>query len=197
MQNRLWRRLWHLCGGLFFPVLAFFLPREALLWSLGIITAVFMVWEIARLTSSSVNRWMVSHLGFILKGREYSCLTGTTWLLLSSLAVFLFFDKYVAITALLFVAVGDLVAAVVGGRYTKRRIFNKSLAGSLACFLSCLLIGLVMTKVSPSMVLPVVTAGAVTATVIELLPAPADDNLTIPVFSAGIMALTAFHLDNL
>ena len=81
------------------------------------------------------------------------------------------------------------MATVIGEKFGRRRVFNKSLEGSLACLASCLLIGLVMTKVSPGMVLPVVIAGAVSATVIEFLPIPVNDNFTIPLFSAGIMIL--------
>jgi len=193
MQGKLWRRLWHLIGGSFFPILALFIPREMLLITLGAMTAIFVVWEIVRFTSPSVNRWMVLHLGVILKKEERSRLTGTTCLLLSSLAVFLLFEKYVSITSLLFLSIGDLMATVVGEKFGKRIVFNKSLEGSLACLAICLVIGIVMTRVSPAMVLPVAIVGAVSATIVELLPIPIDDNLTIPLFSAGIMTLAALY----
>jgi dolichol kinase len=50
-----------------------------------------------------------------------------------------------------------------------------------------------MTMVGPVMVLPVVIVGAVAPTMVELLPIPTDDNLTIPIFSAGIMTLAAHY----
>lgn len=193
MQGKLWRRLWHLTGGSFFPILALFIPREILLITLGAMTAIFVTWEIVRFTSPSLNRWMVSHLGVILKTEERFRLTGTTYLLFSSLAVFLLFEKYVAITSLLFLSIGDLMATVVGEKFGKRIVFNKSLEGSLACLVTCLVIGIVMTRVSPAMVLPVAIVGAVSATIVELLPIPIDDNLTIPLFSAGIMTLAALY----
>ena len=193
MQSKPWRQLWHLLGGSFFPILALFIPRGTLLITLGAITAIFVTWEIVRFISPSVNRWMVSHLGVILKREERFRPTGTTYLLLASLIVFLLFEKYVAIASLLFLSIGDLMATVIGEKFGKRRVFNKSLEGSLACLVSCLLIGTVMTMVGPVMVLPVAIVGAVTATMVELLPIPADDNLTIPPFSAGIMTLAAHY----
>lgn len=193
MQSKPWRQLWHLLGGSFFPILALFIPRGTLLITLGAITAIFVTWEIVRLISPSINRWMVSHLRVILKREEKFRPTGSTYLLLASLIVFLLFKKYVAIASLLFLSIGDLMATVIGERFGKRRVFNKSLEGSLACLASCLLIGIVMTMVGPVMVLPVVIVGAVAATMVELLPIPTDDNLTIPIFSAGIMTLAAHY----
>jgi len=193
IQGKLWRRLWHLIGGSFFPVLALFIPEGTLLITLEAMTGTFVAWEIARFASPEVNRWMVSHLGVILKKGKGFRPSGSTYLLLSSLAVFLLFDKYVAITSLLFLSIGDLMAAVIGEKFGKRIIFHKSLEGSLACLASCLLIGILITMVSPTMVLPVAIVGAVSATIVELLPIPIDDNLTIPLFSAGIMTLAMLY----
>lgn len=194
MQSKLWRRLWHLVGGSFFPILALFIPKGALLITLGAMTGIFVVWEIARLNIPRVNKWMVSHLGVILKKEEGFRPTGTTYLLLASLAVFLLFEKYVAITSLLFLSIGDLVATVIGEEYGRPALFSKSLEGSLACLVSCLLIGMLMVGISPTMGLPVAVIGAVTAAIVELLPIPIDDNFTIPLFSGTMMTLTAICL---
>jgi len=180
-------------GGSFFPILALFISRGTLLISLGAITAIFVTGETVRFISPRVNQWLVSHLGVMLKKEEGFRPTGTTYLLLASVIVFLLFEKYVAIASILFLSIGDLMATVIGERFGKRRALNKSLEGSLACLASCLLIGTVMTRVGPVMVLPVAMVGAVAATVIELLPIPADDNLTIPPLSAGIMTLAAHY----
>ena len=114
MQGKPWRGLWHLVGGSFFPVLAFFIPRGVLLITLGVMTAIFVAWEIVRFASPAVNRWMVSHLSVILKEEEQFRPTRTTYLLFSSLAVFLLFEKYVAITSRLFICIGARVASVIG-----------------------------------------------------------------------------------
>ena len=193
MQSKLWRRLWHLVGGSFFPILALFIPKGILLIILGTMTGIFVAWEIVRFASPSVNRWMMLHLGVILKKEEGFRLTGSTYLLVSSLAVFLLFEKYIAITSLLFLSIGDLMAAVIGEKFGKRIVFNKSLEGSLACLASCLLIGALMTRTISTITASIAIVGAIMATVAELLPIPIDDNLTIPLFSAGIMTLAAFY----
>ena len=194
MQNKLWRRLWHLTGGSFFPVLAFFVPKEALLITLGVMAGIFVSLELARLNIPSVNEWMTSHLGVILKEEERHRPTGTTWLLLSSFAVFLLFEKYIAITSLFFLSIGDLMATVIGEEYGQQVLFsNKTLEGSIACLVSCLLIGILITRISPTITVAVAMVGAVSATIAELLPIPIDDNLTIPLISAGAMMLTTFY----
>ena len=50
---------------------------------------------------------------------------------------------------------------------------------------------------SPVLKDKVAIAGAISATLVELLPIPVDDKLTIPLFSAGIMVLTTFYLGRL
>lgn len=97
------------------------------------------------------------------------------------------FDKYVAITALLFLAVGDLAAAVVGERVGRRKIFGKTLEGSLACLMTCLAIGMLLAKlglISPL----VIIVGAMAATLVEVLPLHINDNLTMPLDGSGAMA---------
>jgi glycerol-3-phosphate acyltransferase PlsY len=192
MKNKLWRRLWHLVGGSFFPVLAFFVPKEVLLITLGAVTGVFVAWEIARLKNRRVNKWMSSYLRVMLKEEERLRPTGTTYLLLASLVAFLLFEKYVAVTSLLFLSIGDLVAAVIGEEYGRQVLFsNKTLEGSLACLVSCLLIGMLMVRISPTMSLPVVVIGALSSAIVELLPIPIDDNLTIPLLGGAMMTLAA------
>jgi len=194
LPDKLWRKLWHLVGGSFFPILAFFIPREALLITVGVITGIFVAWEAARFVSARINRWSVSHLRIILKREERLQPTGTTLLLLASLVVFLLFEKYIAITALLFVAVGDPVAAMAGSRFGKHMLpSEKTVEGSIACLISCLIVGMLMLRASSVITLPMVTYGAICATATEMLPVPADDNFTMPLFSALVMALISIY----
>ncbi|OGO31217.1 MAG: hypothetical protein A2Z29_09255 [Chloroflexi bacterium RBG_16_56_11] len=189
-----WRRLWHVAGGSAFPVLAFFVSRNILLIVLGAAIIVVIGWEIVRLASPGVNQWIAARLRLLLKKKERFQLTGTTYLLLASLATFFFFEKYVAITSLLFLSLGDFMAAAIGVRFGKHKLLAKSLEGSLACLASCLIIGTIMTVTGTGISLPVAFSGAFTATIVELLPIPPDDNLTIPLFSALVMTLTAMAL---
>jgi dolichol kinase len=130
----------------------------------------------------------------MLKKEEQFRPTGTTSLLLASLVVFSLFEKHIAITALLFVAVGDLAASIIGQKYGKHRFLKKTLEGSLACLVACLLVGMVTAGLSDTVNLTMAVYGAFCATIIEMLPIPADDNFTMPLFSAGTMALVALYM---
>jgi len=192
--GRLWRKLWHLIAGSFFPVLALFIPFPALLISLGAVTAMFVIWEIIRLTYPSLNQRMMARFGVMLKSGERYLPTGSTFFLIATFAVFAVFEKHVADTSVLFLAVGDTAATLVGGKFGIIKVFGKSLEGSFACLVACLFIGFVMSEVSPSLLLPAAIAGAVAATIVELLPVPLDDNLTIPILSAGIITLSTIYI---
>jgi len=75
----------------------------------------------------------------ILKVEERVRPTGTSYLLLASVVVFLLFEKHVAMMSLLFLSLGDLAATVVGDWFGKWRAFGKSLEGSVTCLAVCLL----------------------------------------------------------
>lgn len=191
LPDKPWRKLWHLAGGLFFPILAFFIPREALLITVGVITGVSVIWEITRLASPGVRLWSFKNLRILLKREDQIQPTGTTCLLLASLLIFLLFEKYIAITSLLFVAIGDPIASAVGKKYGKHAVSRKTLEGSLACLMSCFLIGILMNRLNPALTLTVATGGAICAAIVEMLSIHVDDNFTMPLLSASVMALVA------
>ncbi len=70
--------------------------------------------EVVRLGSLRVNRRFVSVFRVLLREREGSTLTGSTYLLIASSIVFVLCDKSIAAVALAFVVVGDPVAGMVG-----------------------------------------------------------------------------------
>ncbi|MBI4302661.1 MAG: hypothetical protein HY664_08650 [Chloroflexi bacterium] len=185
--------MFHLVGGSLFPSLAFVLPRNALLTALGVVTASFIVWEVGRFVNPHIGLWSRRHLAPLLKEEEAQRVTGATCLLAASLITFLVYEKAIAMTALYFLSLGDPVAAAAGGTFGKRRVFNKSWEGTLAMLLTCLTVGLLLSSSSLALRPLLAVVGAVSASVVELLPLPWDDNLTIPLISATTMALSAHY----
>ena len=189
-KGRLGRKLWHLGGGLFFPLLALFIPRTALLIAVGVVTLAFIGWETSRFASPKVNKLVVSLLSPFLKREERtSALTGSTWLLIATLIAFLAFKKEVAIASLLFLAVGDFASWLVGERLGRRKVLRKSLEGSLSFLASCLLVTGLLVYLGEGFSGPLLCLGAVVATLTELLPLPVDDNFSIPIASGIVMTL--------
>lgn len=190
--GRTGRRLWHMAAGSFFPLLALFLTRETVLPLVVMATTLALAGEAARWRWPRLNLWLVHRLGAILKEEESRRLTGASYLLFSTLLVFWWFPREIAVPALLFLSLGDPTAALVGERWGRRKLWGKSLEGSLACLLVALGVGGVLSPglgISPLLMM----VGAFSAALIEFLPLPLDDNLAIPPFSAGIMALGAWQ----
>ncbi len=113
-------------------------------------------------------------------------------MVLSSTLVFFIFDKEITALPLYFLAIGDPLAALVGRRDPRFRIFGKSLIGSLAFALSAPVIGYAVA-VHPD-IPPVwwTIPDALIAAATEILPLPLDDNITIPMAGATAMTLLAW-----
>ncbi|MBI4297460.1 MAG: hypothetical protein HY676_02890 [Chloroflexi bacterium] len=181
-----WRHLWHLLAGLAFPVASYFLPRPLILFGLGAVTLAFLLGEGLRRWRPRVNRFFLTHLSFILKENERRSLTGATYFLIGSLAALALLPQEAAAAALIYTAVADPAAAVVGQCWGRHRLWEKSLEGSLAFLGVALALGAALGR--SGLPFPVAGMGAAVATAIELLPLPLDDNLSVPLASAGAMS---------
>jgi dolichol kinase len=82
------RRLWHIFGGLCIPASALLVPENIFLPALISITVAALVVEIVRLRSPRVNRRFMTVFRALLRDREISTLTGSTYLFIASSIVF-------------------------------------------------------------------------------------------------------------
>jgi len=191
ISGTLKRGLFHLFGALSIPIVALFLPRTILLIALGALTFVVLAFELIRLKVPVVNRWFLSVFKPLLRGEEASRFTGSGYTLVGALIAFLVFPRDIAVVAVSFLAVGDAMATIVGKRIGKTRLpgKGKTLEGSLACFVSCLIVGIIFYYAGLDVGLLAIAIGALGATIIEAipLPRPLNDNLTIPIFAGLVM----------
>jgi len=134
--------------------------------------------------------------GQLLRRKELYSLTGGSYLLLASLvAIFILPNRGVFIAAISYLVIGDTVAALFGLRFGKVRIFRKTIAGTLACLVSCLIIAFVVYKLpKTSLPLGIGILGAVIATIVEALPIEVNDNVIIPIFAGAVMQITLWLL---
>ena len=129
-----------------------------------------------------------------LREHEKNGLIGSSYFIFGALLAIILFPKPVTIMSLYILIISDAMAAIVGTGWGKTRIFAKSLEGSIAFFVSGIVIVLLAMQDKPLWgesamqghlgwgVLAV--AGA---TLVELFPTGLDDNLTIPVVAGAIM----------
>ena len=122
------RRLFHLLLGSTLPIGILLLPIDLSEWLLIAASMAAVLAEVLRGLLGSVNDWMVRRLPFF-KASERWQITGATYMWLSATFLVFVFDKDIAVLALLFLSVGDPVAALIGVRDHRARLFGKVAGG--------------------------------------------------------------------
>lgn len=170
------------------PIGLYFTPIEVAKRVVLVLTLVTLAGDVVRLHVPWFRTVFYFLFGRLLRDHERFNLLGSTYLFMAALLCIHMFPKPIAVVALGFVVVGDATAALVGRRWGRIKILDKSLEGSLGCFFACVLIGWIYP--GPEMTWPMVLVGAFVATLFELLPIPLDDNLRMSLsagFAMGLM----------
>jgi glycerol-3-phosphate acyltransferase PlsY len=182
LYNESKRKATHLVA-LSIPVGYFFLPKLPSVLILSLFALGSIVVDIIRLKRLPLHGFLNRLIGPVLREHENSNFTGSSYILTASVLSMLLFDKSVAIAAISFIILGDIAAALVGRTCGKIRIKRKSLEGSLACLVMCLLVAVIL----PGFPLWIGVAGAFTATIVEGITSPIDDNFSVPLISGLAM----------
>jgi len=145
--------------------------------------------EWVRLRYPRVNGTLMRLVGNIHRPDEEHRVSGILWTTLGCwLTLFLFGDRPMVVSAaILYLALGDGAAALVGRAWGRTQIGfggrRKTLEGSLGCFAACLAAGWAVGLRGVPL-----AAGAAVATLLELVPLPLDDNLWLPLLSAAVLS---------
>ncbi|MDD2756146.1 MAG: hypothetical protein PHS80_11535 [Methanothrix sp.] len=195
------RKAIHLTG-LSVPLGLIFLGREVTAGAIALVMAASLLLEAARLQGKIRLPEIRDH--------EETKVAGYIYYMAGSLLCVLFFSPGIAITAMLFLSLGDTVSGLAGSILKncdvrgaaapagRRRI--KPLPVLAAMFAACLLIGYLVSGLS-GLSFPVYLAGAAAATfadgvAIIIRGRGLDDNFSIPVFSGALMSAVALILDS-
>jgi len=164
---------------------------EALIILLPITLLAFLI-EYLRINSISVKNIFDTYLFSMLRNHEKSGkYTGATWVFISSTLSIGIFPKDIAIISLIYMSIGDTAAGLIGRKFGRIKIYNKTLEGALAGFIVCLIVGLMIDL---NLSKTVVAIGALSAAIIEFMPISIDDNLRIPLFSGTVMYVMSIVL---
>jgi len=171
-----------------FPALSFFMPVEKLILLIGVILALFAFLDVSRLLFHKVQQVLNRIFPQMYKLSEKERVSSITGFLLGVFIAFLFFEQKIAIAAVSFSIFGDMSAKIGGKLFGRKKIFNKSLEGSLAFFTATFVISYVLFLYA---IVPfwLSLAGGVVATIVELLPLHIDDNVSVPLLSGLVMHL--------
>jgi glycerol-3-phosphate acyltransferase PlsY len=184
-EMRLWRTFLRPLAALF-PLSYLFLGKQFVLIMVGIVTLVFLIFDISRLTFKKFNLALLKSV--VIKQKEIKVFSSMSFFLLACFIILLIFEKEIAILAISFLTFGDLAAKCFGILYGRRNIFEKTLEGLLAYFVACILCGFLWSYFLEISLLMIMT-GAVAAAIAEVLPIGIDDNFTVGLISASLMHL--------
>lgn len=177
------RTVFHAVGGIFLAALGYHLPGISNRVALGTILLVTMAVEAARHFSPPFNRFTRSSLGIFMRPSEHDGITGTPAFVGGVFLVFLLFPREIAVASLVPLVLGDRAAALAGKGFGRIRIGDKTLEGSIACFVVSITGYLILRRFFGSIQhigLPVLLGASLIGTLAEALPRPFNDNLTIP-----------------
>lgn len=195
-KTELWRKAIHVFS-LQIPIFyGLWLDQHTMLFLLIPAAVISFTIDKMRFVDGKLKTTFDSVFGFMMRPHEVDekqrNLSGATYVLFAAVLTILFFPKPIAVYAFAMLIIGDACAALVGKSIGKNKVFDlpKTWEGSLAFFISSLIVSLFISDLTWQIKL----VGAFTATIIELLPIPSDDNLTIPTLSGAAMFIVSVLL---
>ena len=151
-----------------------------------VLNIIFLFFDITRHRIVWIQSIFKYFFNDMLRGHEQrGHLTGATWVIIGSLISILIFTKHVAVIALIFMSLGDTAAGLIGQKFGKHKVGNKTWEGFLAGLIICFIVAINF----PFLPLKISLVGAIVAMIMELLPIPLDDNFKIPLGSGAIMMM--------
>jgi dolichol kinase len=172
------------------PAFVWFAPRPLALAVLGAVAAVALAVDVSRLRFRGPRYRFLRLTRPLLRGHERKALAGATWMALAYFAATAVFPVGVAVAAMLFNALGDAAAAVVGRRWGRHRTRSgKSWEGFAAGLGVNAAAAAAVAALPGTFPLAAGLAGAAAAALLEMADLPLDDNVRVTLGGgAGIVA---------
>lgn len=190
LKNELLRKAIHLCS-IVIPISYYYLERNILLIVVGAGTLFMILLDISRKILPIVDKFYVKIMGIVLRKKEVNVkehfLTGGTYYAIGVFLPILLFRKEIAAQAIMIMIICDTFAALIGKKFGKFTVGNKTLEGSITFFLLGVAIVLLTPKITTNYFEYIYALIALfIATIIESLPFEIDDNISVPL-SFGIV----------
>lgn len=160
------------------PAIVWFLPRAPAIGLLSAAVVIALAIEWGRRKHPWARYQFLRRTRRMLRAHERRGLAGATHMAIAYLLALVLLPLPLAVLAMLYNALGDSAAAIVGRRWGRHRVsWGKSWEGAGAALAVNLVVGLALPGITP------ITAvlGAVASAAFEFLPLPLDDNLRITI----------------
>ena len=187
------RKSVHLVSVLIVLIYEFF-GKEAILWVLMIFLVTVLFLDYFRLE----HNMRIPFFYTMYREGEADRLGGHIYFALGAISVIALFSKEIAYAAVLMTTFGDMVAALIGKSYGKRRVFqkifknDKSIEGSASEFITDFLVGLLILG-NPLVSLVMAFSATLTETAVNKI----DDNLVVPILAGFFGQITLTLLAHL
>ncbi|MGE0761978.1 MAG: diacylglycerol/polyprenol kinase family protein [Bdellovibrionales bacterium] len=183
------RKTWHVLGVLAMVVAHHLMTTDQALRAIAMASFIFVAVDVLRHQWEPLNQFTLRLMGPFMREHERYNLAGTTYLVLGTFLIIWWFPRDIVTLTLLFLAVADPLASLIGILYGKDKLVGaKSLQGTLAAFVACTLIAffyLVTRDLMTERILMVSLLAGLSGALSELLPVGRlDDNFTFPLVSA-------------
>jgi dolichol kinase len=185
--NEILRKLTHL-GSTAIPLVYYYfnISKYNMIILLAFTTVFVVVIDLTRNRIPWIKEIFEKILNGMLRKHELNGkLTGASWVIIGAFITIAIFPPAIAILALLYMTLGDTAAALIGMQFGRKKIWGKTLEGTLAGLAVCLIVGWFFKDVSWM----VSIGGAITAMLVELMPIKIDDNVRVPVAAGLIMVI--------
>ncbi len=195
------RKMYHVLAASLFPLAYLYPPFnlntiETKKWLLIVSGSCFLIsfiFDFLRLRDHQFNSQFMKFFSAFIRRTETNRYNGSTFLCFAFFVVILLFSRNIAITAMLFLSLGDAAAELGGKNFGRLKIFQRSLEGAAAFFSVAFLVAYTLFEDWRIALL-----GAFAGAMVELFSFDVDDNLTVPIGSALALSLVLvlFHLGN-
>jgi dolichol kinase len=191
-RDELIRKLIHL-NSLSIPIIYYFISKHNALVILGILSFLALFIDLGRYKYPKFGDFFYLIFGFLLRKHEKDTvkknLNGATYVLLSAFIGVLIFPKIIFINAFAILIISDTAAALIGRKYGTKSFLRKSLQGTLAFFISAIVVIFIAPKIQNNIYeyLIGIIASLVGAIVENISYDLIDDNLSIPLTIGFLM----------
>lgn len=194
------RKLNHLLIAIL-PISYLFIAKNLLLSFLIPICSVIILIDYFRHKNEIIAKIFNLIFSKILRDHEKNKLCGASYFSIAAIIIFAFCPKIIAINAFLILAISDSFAAIIGKKINSKAFFEKSLAGSIAFFITGFIAIAITGLIFQDNILYYIFAAIAlyATTIIEARPSllKLDDNLTIPAtFSFVLVILNSIWIYN-
>ena len=178
-----YRKIIHISSSIF-PLLLYLLGKYLFQYLIIIPLLLLIILDYSRKYYSIINNIYFMFFRNVTRKNELNSVSGSTWVFIGIILTTLIFHEKITIISLLVLSFSDSAAALIGMKYGKTILFNKSLEGSISFFITTIIIISLFTNIS---ILLTITFSAIITT-IELIPIyKINDNLLIPLATGTLL----------